>query len=62
MLSSNKVSRIGKVDDMSPNLVYLGVNFTGAIVLTRYGGNFRGIKVRRGMLSSYFWIAVVDCF
>ncbi|KZW04009.1 Zn-dependent exopeptidase [Exidia glandulosa HHB12029] len=24
-----------------------GVNFTGAIVLTRYGGNFRGLKIKR---------------
>jgi N-acetylated-alpha-linked acidic dipeptidase len=27
-------------------LVSKGVNFTGKIILTRYGGNFRGLKVR----------------
>lgn len=28
-------------------LLEAGVNFTGKIVLTRYGGNFRGLKVKR---------------
>ncbi|KAJ3930452.1 MAG: Zn-dependent exopeptidase [Lentinula lateritia] len=36
----------GLIEDYDA-LVEQGVNFTGAIVLTRYGGNFRGIKVQR---------------
>ncbi|KAJ3720546.1 hypothetical protein C8R42DRAFT_627782 [Lentinula raphanica] len=36
----------GLIEDYDA-LVKQGVNFTGAIVLTRYGGNFRGIKVQR---------------
>jgi N-acetylated-alpha-linked acidic dipeptidase len=35
----------GLIEDYNA-LVKKGVNFTGAIVLTRYGGNFRGIKVQ----------------
>ncbi|KAJ3782994.1 Zn-dependent exopeptidase [Lentinula aff. detonsa] len=36
----------GLVEDYDA-LVGQGVNLTGAIVLTRYGGNFRGIKVQK---------------
>ncbi|KAJ4474266.1 Zn-dependent exopeptidase [Lentinula aciculospora] len=36
----------GLIEDYNA-LVEQGVNITGAIVLTRYGGNFRGIKVQR---------------
>ncbi|KAJ3812202.1 Zn-dependent exopeptidase [Lentinula aff. lateritia] len=36
----------GLIEDYDA-LAERGVNFTGAIVLTRYGGNFRGIKVQR---------------
>ncbi|KAE9399632.1 Zn-dependent exopeptidase [Gymnopus androsaceus JB14] len=35
----------GLIEDYNA-LVEQGVNFTGAIVLARYGGNFRGIKVQ----------------
>ncbi|TFY80907.1 hypothetical protein EWM64_g3104 [Hericium alpestre] len=36
----------GRKEDYD-DLVDKGVNFTGAIVLTRYGGIFRGLKVKR---------------
>lgn len=35
----------GRKEDYD-NLLSIGTNFTGKIVLARYGANFRGLKVR----------------